>query len=229
MTKLPRHISPLHTLFRTGTRVEYAKGETIIRPEDTPQGVFLIEKGFVKSYDITKYGEENLLVIRGVNQMFPLLWSMTDERTDVYYQAMSDVSLLRIHREVYLEKIDKDPEFTRGVLEQVLKMYHVHSQRVLNLEYRTAPERIAFRLLVLADRFGAKSAHGIEIAAPVRHQDIAESVNCSRETASRVIAKLQKRGLVGSFDGSLVLLNPEGLMDIIGVQETMRQRFNRFK
>ncbi len=220
--------SELEALFRKGARVTYAKGETIIRPEDKPQGVFLIDEGFIKSYDITKYGEENLLVIRQAGQLFPVLWTMTLERTAVYYTAMSDVVLYRVDREVYLDKLENDPKFTKAVLEQVLTMYQIHSQRVLNLEYRTAPERIAFRVLTLADRFGAKTDGGIEIQAPIRHQDVAESVNCSRETASREIAKLHKRGLVGSNNGNIVVHDAYSLMDLVGVQETMRNRFKRF-
>lgn len=222
------HASKLQALFKEGATVTYSKGETIIRPEDTPQGVFLIEQGFVKSYDITKYGEENLLVIRKEGQMFPILWTMTDERTAVYYQAMSDLVLRRIEKTKYLDMIENNADFTKVVLEQVLTMYEIHSQRVLNLEYRTAAERIAFRILILADRFGEKTENGIEIMAPMRHQDIAESVNCSRETASRELAKLQKKNFISSRNGSLVVLDPEGLIKMVGVQDTMRNRFMRF-
>ncbi len=228
MEHLRRHRSKLDALFKAGARVTYAKGEIIIRPEDEPQGVFLIESGFVKSYDITKYGEENLLVIRGIEQVFPILWTMTDERTAVYYTAMSDLVMHKINKDRYLDALENDNDFSRAMLDQVLKMYRIHSQRVLNLEYRTAPERIAFRLLVLADRFGEKSAEGIAITAPIRHQDVAESVNCSRETASRELAKLQKKGYIKSVKGCIVVCDVEGLMNQVGVQDTMRARFNRF-
>ena len=225
MEHTQQHVSKLQALFKQGARVTYAKGDTIIRPEDTPQGVFLIDSGFVKSYDITKYGEENLLVIRKKNQMFPILWTLTDERTAVYYQAMTDTVLYRIDRKTYLDKLEHDDGFSRDVLAQVLEMYQIHSQRVLNLEYRTAAERIAFRILILADRFGEKVNGGIEIKAPMRHQDIAESVNCSRETASREIAKLQKKKFIRSSNGMFVVMDPEGLINMVGVQESMKHRF----
>jgi len=225
MEPLHEYISELQTLFKAGARATYSKGETVIRPENTPQGVFLITEGYVKSYDITKYGEENLLVIRRKNQIFPLLWTMTGKRTEVYYQALSDVVVYRIDRESYLKKLNEDPKFTRAVLDQVLYMYEMHSQRVLNLEYRTAPERIAFRLVMLADRFGNKIKEGVEIALPIRHHDIADSVNCSRETVSRELTKLQKRGFVKSVNGSLVITDIHRLMDFVDVQESIRNRF----
>ena len=62
MKQIRDHNEELLEMFKTGSRVTYARGETIIRPEETPQGVFLIEEGFVKSFDITKYGDDPLIV-----------------------------------------------------------------------------------------------------------------------------------------------------------------------
>jgi CRP-like cAMP-binding protein len=58
------HHDALVNLFRKGTRLTYRKGEFVIRPGESPSGIFYISHGLVKAYDITKYGEENLLIIR---------------------------------------------------------------------------------------------------------------------------------------------------------------------
>lgn len=228
MKRIRESYQTLDALFSTGARVTYEKGENIIRPEETPQGVFLVVEGYVKSFEITRYGEENLLVIRKPKQVFPILWTMTNERTEVYYQAMSRVVLLRLDRKKYLRQLSKNTAISKEVLDQVLTMYRIHSQRVQNLAYRTAPERIAYRIVILADRFGKKSPNGITIMAPMRRQDIAESVNCSRETASREIAKLQNKKLIETKDGYLTVTDPEGLLKMVGAQETILKRFEKF-
>ena len=45
----------------TGFKQTFKKGDYIIHPGETPSGVYYIEQGLVKAYDITKYNEENLL------------------------------------------------------------------------------------------------------------------------------------------------------------------------
>jgi CRP-like cAMP-binding protein len=55
----------LVNLFHGGTKLTYSKGEFIIRPGESPPGIFYIESGLAKAYDITKYGEENLLILGG--------------------------------------------------------------------------------------------------------------------------------------------------------------------
>ena len=44
----------LVNLFHGGTKLSYSKGEFIIRPGESPPGVFYVEEGLVKAYDITK-------------------------------------------------------------------------------------------------------------------------------------------------------------------------------
>jgi CRP/FNR family cyclic AMP-dependent transcriptional regulator len=53
-------------------------------------------------------------------------------------------------------------------------------------------------LLTMAERFGEKSPDGIIINVPLRHQDIASSINASRETASRELAFLDRKGLISN-------------------------------
>ena len=81
--------------FKSHTRLQYKKGETIIRPEDDPSGIFLIEWGFIKAYTITKYGEENVLLVRGQGGIFPMIWLFTDEHRHVSYEAMEDAGISR--------------------------------------------------------------------------------------------------------------------------------------
>lgn len=51
-------------------------------------------------------------------------------------------------------------------------------------------------MLFLADRFGVKKGKKIIIEAPLTHSDVAMSINMTRETASRDLEELKRKGLV---------------------------------
>jgi CRP/FNR family transcriptional regulator len=225
MARNNTHQDELEQFFKTGTRLSFKKGELVIRAEDTPEGVFFIESGFVKSYAITKYGEENLLIIRKSGQIFPIIWTFINEGGEVFYEAMSDLELFRVDRSAYLDVVKRDVDMAMSVLEQVVEMYRVHSNRVINLEYRSAAERVAYRLITLANRFGKKTKQGIVIEAPIRHFDIAASVNCSRETASRELSKLEKKKFISSSDGKIVILDLEAIKEKV----EQKRRLERFR
>lgn len=190
--------------FGHGTKLRYTKGEYIIRPGDAPSGVFFIESGLVKAYDITKYGEENLLIIRKEHEIFPLIWSITGLERHIIYQALSPTTVWRLSRAEYLAYIDSSPDATAALLMMAIEMYRIHSERIINLEYRTVRERLISFMLTMSRRFGRKTEDGLLIDVPLRQQDIASSINASRETTSRELSALEKKGLI-STDHCIIL------------------------
>jgi CRP/FNR family cyclic AMP-dependent transcriptional regulator len=205
----------LKALFYSHTRIQYKKGEVIIRPEDDPSGVYLIEWGFVKAYSITKYGEENLLLVRGSGSVFPLIWAFTGEHRGVSYEAMEETSLWRVGKADYLEFLEKNQDVYPIILDMAIEAYRLHSERVMTLSYRTARERIVSFLLVTASRFGVEKEGVIEIVAPFRQTDIAGSVNATRETTSRELNTLRKKGLLTNANGHIGIKDIEGLRKLL--------------
>lgn len=205
----------LKALFHAHTRIQYKKGEVIIRPEDDPNGIYLIEWGFVKAYSITKYGEENLLLVRGSGSVFPLIWAFTGEHRSISYEAMEETSLWRVGKAEYLEFLEKNHDVYPIILDMAIEAYRLHSERVMTLSYRTARERIVSFILVTASRFGIEKDGVIEIIAPFRQTDIAGSVNATRETTSRELNTLRKKGLLTNANGHIGLVDVEGLKKLL--------------
>ncbi len=191
--------------FQKGTRLTYKKGEFIIRPGETPTGVFYIESGLVKAFDITKYGEENLLIIRKSHEIFPLIWAATGQERHVIYQALAPTTVWRISRTDYLDYVNKHPDALAVLLDLTMEMYRIHSERIINLEYRTVRERLISFMLTMSQRFGKETKDGLVIDVPLRQQDVASSINASRETTSRELSSLEKKGLLKTSPNNIVL------------------------
>lgn len=201
--------------FQQGTPLTYKKGEFIIRPGENPQGVFYILEGLVKAYDITKYGEENLLIIRKANEIFPLIWSITGEGRHVIYEALSPVKVLRLDQRRYLNLLKQNQDLLPPLLDVVLEMYRIHSERIINLEYRSVRERLISFLLIMGQRFGKETEHGIFIEAPLKQQDIASSINATRETTGRELAQLIRKGLISNVQSHITIKNEAKLRSFL--------------
>jgi CRP-like cAMP-binding protein len=80
--------------FHSGTKLAYSKGDFIIRPGAHPPGIFYIERGLVKAYDITKYGEENTLIIRKSGEFLGLTWGVTGQDKRIIYAAIAPTTRL---------------------------------------------------------------------------------------------------------------------------------------
>lgn len=211
-----KQTAELVELFRAGGRkLEFSKGDYIIHPGELPPGVFYIHKGIVKAYDITRYGDENLLSIRKEHELFPLIWAVTGQERQVIFQALAPTTVWRISRPQFVEYMQKHPEALAPLLDMTIDMYRLHSERIINLEYRTVRERIVSFLLTMGERFGVKTSDGVLIELPLKGQDIASSVNTTRETASREITALERKGLLGSKQSLIILKDIESLQSML--------------
>lgn len=196
----------LVNLFHQGTRLTYKKGEFVIRPGESPSGIFYISHGLVKAYDITKYGEENLLIIRKRGEILGLTWAITGEDRNVIYATLAPSELFQISREQFRKFLHDNPQAALPLVDMLVDMYRLHSERILNLEYRSVRERIISFLLTTAKRFGKQGKLGVVLDVPLRHQDIASSISATRETASRELAVLERQGLIMRDKQSIVTL-----------------------
>jgi CRP-like cAMP-binding protein len=198
--------------FRThGLKQTFRKGDFVIRPGDAPNGVYYIYQGLVKAYNITKYNEENLLIIRKQDEIFPLIWAIAGRERKIIYQALAPTVTWRIDRKAFLELIKNHPDTLVPLLDMTIEMYRLHGERVLTLEYRTVRERIISFLLTMGQRFGQQTKDGLLIEVPLRHQDIASSVNATRETTSRELSALERKGLLENKQSFTLLKDIEAL------------------
>ena len=194
--------------FNDGLFMYFSKEETIINGYDEPEGIYLIKSGFIKAYSISKAGQGNLLSIHEAGEFIPLPWALDGAHTTgLFYEAMTDVTVLRASKAKLRTAMGKNTWLSQEVLKQTVNMITLYTQRIQTLEFRSARERIIAELLHLAERFGESQGTEILIYAPVTHQDIADSINMTRETASRALELLFEEGLVGQKDHLFTILD----------------------
>jgi CRP/FNR family transcriptional regulator len=63
----------------------------------------------------------------------------------------------------------------------------------------------------MSQRFGRVTDDGLLIDVPLRHQDVASSVNATRETTSREIAALERKGLLDNKQSLFLLKDVDAL------------------
>ncbi|MGB4800760.1 MAG: Crp/Fnr family transcriptional regulator [Candidatus Saccharimonadales bacterium] len=208
-------LAALLDMFHTGTRQEFSKGEFIVRPGETLSGVYYIESGIVKAYDITKYGEENLLIIRHAGEMLGLTWAVAGREREIIYTPLSPTVVWMVSLERFMEYLNLHPEAAVPIVGILADMFRLHGERIMTLEYRTVRERLASFLLGMAERFGIEIDKGIRINAPLRHQDIASSISATRETTSRTLSELERKGILCTEQSNIIIMNRQALSDFI--------------
>lgn len=185
-------------LFHHGRKQVYQKDEIILRAGDTPQGVYLIESGYIKIYALSKRGNEHTHLFYMPGDIFPVIWAFKDAVRNVYYEAMQQTTVWLVPRDEFKAFVDTHAQVATALLERTVDMFRLYAGRIDNLLYSNSHDRIAYCVLSLLDRFGEQQKDGNWlITIPITHQEIASSVNLSRETASRGFERLQRKGVIG--------------------------------
>ncbi|PJE65520.1 hypothetical protein COU91_01245 [Candidatus Saccharibacteria bacterium CG10_big_fil_rev_8_21_14_0_10_47_8] len=208
--------SELIDRFKQGRKLAYRKGEIILRAAEEPSGVYYISQGFIRVYSITDQGEENTHIIYKTGEVFPLIWVFNSIARNVIYESLGESRLWRLPKDDLLHLVKTSHNISYSLLRQAVNLFNIFADRLDNLEYTDAFERVVYRLLFLAGRFGQKKGKKIIINAPITHQHIASSINLARETVSREIEILERKDLISHQKRLIVLNDITRLENLIG-------------
>jgi CRP-like cAMP-binding protein len=195
----------LEMFFKQAHLLRYKKGHLFFRPDDTPTDIFFIDRGFVKSYSITEWGDEKLSIIYKAGEFFPIFWLFDNIPLTKFYEAMDEVLIRDVSKDDLLNLISSDNEALLDLTKRIITIYEIVENRVDSLEFTNAYSRLISRLLYVAKRFGEQEGKKVIIKAPINHKDLAASTAMTRETASREFEKLQKKGVISYSDHTVVI------------------------
>lgn len=186
----------LITFFLKYKKVSYKKGRTVINSQDPPAGVYYVQKGFVKDYTVSKDGKCITLILFKEGDIFPYNWIFNQAPNFHTFESYTDCVLLRASREEFMQFLLDNPKVLLMVTQKILLRFRGILQRMEDLAFGSASERVSSIFAILAERFGEKHPNGILISIPLSHKEIAELVGLTRETASIEIKKLENAKLI---------------------------------
>ena len=202
-------VSKLDKFFGSYKRLNYKKGEILVRVDDDPLGIFYLKKGKVKQYAISKNGEEVILNIFQPPAFFPLSWALNDTPNEFYYEAMTDIDAWRAPKEEVLKFLKNDTEVMYDLLCRIYRGIDGIFMRMIYFMSGTAYNRLVAEIIIQAKRFGIKVNGAIEII--ISEKELAAETGMTRETVSREIKILKDKGYVSFNKKKLTILNLQGL------------------
>lgn len=196
----PELIEALETVGMVKT---FAAGDTLMRPGQFIKSSMLILEGMVKIYRENEDGGEFLMyyILPGEACAISFICAAKMEASQIMAKAMEDTTVLMVPIQLMDDWMSKYKSWYQFVLETYRNRFDELLVLIDNVAFHNMDERLEFYLQRHAK---VKGSTIIELS----HQQIADELNSSREVISRLLKKMEQRGLVSLHRNAIELILP---------------------
>lgn len=174
----------------------YARGEFIFRSDSPGSNVYLLRRGKVKIHHLSADGREVILWFCFPGEVFGLAEVAHGGGRAVNAQACEDSEVLTVPKAQFCAWLEAHPKAAILSMQVLGSRLRVLGDMMVNLVSDDVETRIAKLVLRLGARYGVRAGGEIRLTVPLTHQEIADMVGTTRQTATTVIGALRRQGVL---------------------------------
>lgn len=192
----PEVYQKLLAFFGQYRSLHYPKGHVVLPAFSSPSGIYLVTKGLVKQYILIPNGQELVVNMYKPGSYFPMIYAMTGEKNNHFFEAVEDIEVYRAPITDTLDFLKREPDVLFDLTRRLyIGMDGLLQQLTLNAIGNTYQKVIA-TLVMAAKRFGEEQHGSVVIKRRFSHQEIGRISGTGRETVTRTLSQLKKAGLI---------------------------------
>lgn len=170
-------------------RLRLARGETLFREGERPEGFYSVVYGEIR---LTR-GAGKVVDLVGAGKTFGEPVMYLDKPYHVRAAAQKDSLVVQISKQAVFDEIERDPKFARRVIVALARRVGVLVRELESYALGSAAQRFIAHLL-RGEPPGASG--GLEVTLPMSKRALASRLNLSAEHLSRILGELSSRDLV---------------------------------
>jgi len=204
------------TLSRLGLPRDYPAGTIICHQGDPTTHVFCLMAGLVKIVSSTTDGHQIVLALRGEGDIVGEVAGETTGRRNATIQAVDDVRALIVPYSKFDPFLQSSPGAGRAYRHVVTERWNDADTMLRSRAVTTGAQRLAWRLVELAERYGHPVDGRTHLAMPLTQDELASLVGTSRATVTRAFANWRKRGFIRTGQRQITILDVTALLKVAG-------------
>lgn len=194
----------------------HGPGTMVFRQGEDHDGIFIILSGQVRSFYAGPSGREITLAywspgnFVGGPELFggsPHVWSG---------QAVRQTQVLHVRGKDMRRLMTQIPRLAVALVEALVSKGKAYSALIHMLGTRSAAERLAQLLLLMAELNGRRGEDGITITRTLTQEDLAKMVGATRQWVTTSLDRFREQGVVLTFPNKIVIVDPDALRRLAG-------------
>ncbi len=197
------------------TMTHCIRGQQILSPDDPPDRIHIVKKGRVRVFRITPDGKQLTLDIYEKGTILGDMGLLGQDRLpEAYAEAIDEGVICTITPDELRRLIERHPTIGLNIIRYLSRRLQSAERELEAMAYQRVDQRLARRLIDLAQRFGVKSPRGTLIAADLTQQELAEMIGTTRETLAHALGDFKRRGLLDTAHHQVLIRDAELLAKV---------------
>lgn len=197
----------LEKIYNLLQKRNYKRNNMILMEEDFGDTLFILNKGSVKITRLSDDGREVILSILGEGDFFGEMSIFDGESRSANVVSLEDSEVYILKRGDFIDLLEKHPKIAIALLQELATRLRKSDQQIEGLSLSDAENRIGMTISRLAEELGVIKMGQVVIHNLPYQQDIANMAGTSRETVSRMLTLLQRKGYIQKRGRKLIITN----------------------
>ncbi len=195
----------LRDIYRRMTVKRWYGGAIIVGQEEPGDAFYVVVKGQTREVLFGENGREMTLSTLGEGDFFGAMALLDGKARSANVVAVDDVVLLSMRRDTFFACLEAHPQVAMRLLAEMSLKLRAANELINNLALHDVSSRLMRTLVNLAEQTGDLRDDGIFISRRPTQQELANMVGTCRETVSRALSSMSRKGLVVCRGRSLFL------------------------
>lgn len=195
----------LSKLARLVVNRTYPKESVIFFEQDEGDSLFIMNTGKVKVAKISDEGKEIILAVLAAGDFFGDMSLLDGEPRSATVIALEDTEVYTLRRQEFLTMLKENPSTGVELLAVLSRRIREANRKIGNLALLDVYGRLARMLIDFAHTEGRDIGSGRIAFRRPTHQAIANMIGTSRETVTRTLGDLHRRGYIELIGKDIVI------------------------
>jgi CRP/FNR family transcriptional regulator len=193
---------------------KFTAGEAIVDSHTRPEMVYVVRNGTVRLFHRDDDGRETTVERLGDGHLFGVTGLLKTDVGGLLADAETDVEVCMVDGRRFFDVISNWPDAGLGLALRLGVRVRQAGQALGRMTATGSRARLAAVLYRLA-RQGSEvhPAGGVRLRGVPRHAELADEIGATRETVTRMLARLEHDGYIHRYGRQIVVPDPDRLAE----------------
>lgn len=195
-----------------GKKLSFKQGQLVFYEGGIATGIFLIEQGKAKIFNVGIYGKQQIFYIYKQHDLLGYHALLCNEPYEDSCEALEDCEVLFINKTDFNLLLDTIPNLKLLFIQNMSHEFGVLVNTITILAQRSLRERLALYLIILQERYFDPDSGQSIILLP--REDLANVIGTTRESLGRILKDFKEEQLIKINKRAIEIENQSALLKI---------------